>query len=76
LAEAGEILIPIGEGTCSPEHIHATLGEVINHTKPGRASADEITPFKSLGLGIEDIAAAHFVYMRAQETGCGLSVPF
>jgi ornithine cyclodeaminase len=76
LAEAGEILIPIGEGACSPEHIHATLGEVINHTKPGRASADEITLFKSLGLGIEDIAAAHFVYMRAQEAGCGLSVPF
>jgi alanine dehydrogenase len=76
LAEAGEILIPISEGACSPDHIHATLGEIINHTKPGRTSADEITLFKSLGLGIEDIAAAHFVYTRAQAEGRGLSVPF
>jgi len=76
LAEAGEILIPISEGACAPDHIHATLGEIINHTKPGRTSADEITLFKSLGLAIEDIAAAHFVYTRAQAEGCGLSVPF
>ncbi len=76
LAEAGEILIPISEGACSPDHIHATLGEIINHTKPGRTSPDEITLFKSLGLGVEDIAAAHFVYTRAQMEGCGLSVPF
>lgn len=76
LAEAGEILIPISEGACSPDHIHATLGEIINHTKPGRTTADEITLFKSLGLGIEDIAAAHFVYTRAQAEGRGLSVPF
>ena len=76
LAEAGEILIPISEGACLPDHIHATLGEIINRTKPGRTSADEITLFKSLGLAVEDIAAAHFVYTRAQAEGRGLSVPF
>lgn len=75
LAEAGEILIPISEGACSPQHIHATLGEIINHSKPGRVSANEITLFKSLGLGVEDIAAAHFIYTRAQAEGRGVSVP-
>jgi ornithine cyclodeaminase len=76
LAEAGELLIPISEGACSPQHIHATLGEIITRTKSGRVSANEITLFKSLGLGIEDLAAAHFVYTRAQTEGRGLSVPF
>jgi ornithine cyclodeaminase len=75
LAEAGDLLIPIEEGACSAGHIHAALGEVINRTKPGRASADEITLFKSLGLGIEDVAAADFICRRAQELGRGLSLP-
>ena len=76
MAEAGDILLPIKEGACSPNHIHATLGEIINGTKPGRTSAGEITLFKSLGLGVEDVAAARFIYSRAQETGCGQSVTF
>jgi alanine dehydrogenase len=76
LAEAGDLLIPMQEGACAASHIHATLGEVINRAKPGRTSAEEITLFKSLGLGIEDVAAARFIYQRARETGSGVSVPF
>ncbi len=40
----------------------------------GRDSRDELTLFKSLGLAVEDLAAAHFVYKRAGETGSGVPV--
>jgi ornithine cyclodeaminase/alanine dehydrogenase-like protein (mu-crystallin family) len=43
---------------------------------PGRTSADEITIFKSLGLAIEDLAAAEHVVRRARETDAGVEVPF
>ncbi len=33
------------------------LGEVLEHTKPGRASADQVTIFKSMGHAVEDLVA-------------------
>lgn len=72
LNEAGELLIPgLGE-----EAIAAELGEVLVGTHPGRASDDELTVFKSLGLGVEDLAAAELVVRRAREQGAGVEVPF
>jgi ornithine cyclodeaminase/alanine dehydrogenase-like protein (mu-crystallin family) len=47
------------------------LGEVLNGTKPGRTSADEITLFESLGLAVEDLAAAEYLYRKSKETGAG-----
>ena len=43
----------------------AELGEVIAGSKPGRQSNDEITLYKSVGVAVEDIAAASLVYQRA-----------
>ncbi|MGH8093154.1 MAG: ornithine cyclodeaminase family protein, partial [Chthoniobacterales bacterium] len=48
--------------------IFAELGEVISGTKPGRERDDEITLYKSVGVAIEDIAAANLVYERASAT--------
>ena len=45
--------------------IFAELGEVVAGSKPGRQSDDEITLYKSVGVAIEDIAAANLVYQRA-----------
>jgi ornithine cyclodeaminase/alanine dehydrogenase-like protein (mu-crystallin family) len=45
------------------------IGEIVAGTKPGRTSADEITIFKSVGLAVEDVAAADLVYRRAGEPG-------
>jgi ornithine cyclodeaminase/alanine dehydrogenase-like protein (mu-crystallin family) len=42
----------------------------------GRRSADELTVFKSLGIGVEDLAAAELVYARARESGAGTAVPW
>jgi len=69
LAEAGDILLPMGAGAFGPEHILAELGEVAIGRRPGRGSAEEITLFKSLGLPVEDAAAAEFVYRRAGGRG-------
>jgi ornithine cyclodeaminase/alanine dehydrogenase-like protein (mu-crystallin family) len=48
---------------------YAELGEVINGTKPARAN--ETTIFKSLGMAVEDVAAARLVY-EAARSGDGL----
>jgi ornithine cyclodeaminase/alanine dehydrogenase-like protein (mu-crystallin family) len=74
LAEAGDVLLARGEGAIGDDHIAGELGEVLAGSVPGRRSADEITLFKSLGIGVEDIAAAHFVHQRAREQGAGTAI--
>jgi len=76
LNEAGDYLIAAQEGAIGPEHIRADLGEVLTGVYPGRTSPEEITVFKSLGLAIEDLAAAAHVYKKAQETNAGSWVEF
>ena len=72
--EAGDFLIPKSEGVVSDAHIRAELGELLVGSHKGRESDDEITLFKSLGLAVEDVAAAHHIYARAVERGVGTSV--
>lgn len=74
--ESGDYLMPLREEAIGPEHIRAELGEVLIGAHPGRTSANEITIFKSLGLAIEDLAAAEHVVRRAREAGVGAEVPF
>ena len=74
--ESGDYLLAAREGAVGPEHIRATLGEVLAGTKPGRTSPDEITLFKSLGLAVEDLAAAAYLYDKCKETGAGTWVSF
>jgi ornithine cyclodeaminase len=74
--ESGDYLMPLREQAIGPSHIRAELGEVLIGAHPGRTSAGEITIFKSLGLAIEDLAAAEHVVRRAREVGVGTEVPF
>jgi ornithine cyclodeaminase/alanine dehydrogenase-like protein (mu-crystallin family) len=76
LNEAGDYLIPAGEGAFGPDHIRAELGEVVARMHPGRKSEDELTVFKSLGIAVEDLAAADLVVRRAREQGVGTEVEF
>jgi alanine dehydrogenase len=71
LAEAGDILIPIAEGIFDETHIAGELGEVVLGAVPGRTSDTEITIFKSVGMAVEDVAAAHLAYVKAAERGLG-----
>jgi ornithine cyclodeaminase/alanine dehydrogenase-like protein (mu-crystallin family) len=52
----------------------AELGEIIAGTRPGRTSADEITLYKSVGVAVQDLAAAALVLAAAKERGAGLEV--
>jgi ornithine cyclodeaminase len=74
LHEAGEVLIPIREGAIGPEHVLAELGEVLDGRAGGRRAAEEVTLFKSLGLAIEDVAAAHVVHSNAVRLGAGTRI--
>jgi ornithine cyclodeaminase/alanine dehydrogenase len=74
LKEAGDIMIPLKEGAIAPAHIQAELGDIILGRKPGRTCAEEITLFKSVGLAIQDAAAAKLVYERARQAGVGQDV--
>ena len=71
LAEAGDIMLPIGEGAFSGERIAGELGEVVLGTIAGRTGPSELTLFKSLGMAVEDVAAAHLAYVKAAERGLG-----
>jgi ornithine cyclodeaminase len=74
--EAGDYLIPLQEGAIGPGHIRAELGEVLAGLAPGRAGDEELTVFESLGLAVEDLAAAEYIARRARETGSGTEVEF
>jgi ornithine cyclodeaminase len=71
LAEAGDIVIPIKEGTIGADHIAGELGEVSAGRVAGRESPAQVTIFKSLGLAVEDVAAAHIAFQRATARGLG-----
>ena len=74
--EAGDYLVPAQEGAIGPDHIRAEIGEILTGKHPGRTAPDELTVFKSLGLAVEDLAAAEYVVRRAQETDTGTVVEF
>lgn len=74
--EGGDYLFALREGAIGPDHIKAEIGELLIGAKPGRTSAEEITLFKSLGLAVEDMASADYLYRKATRTGAGTWVAF
>ena len=64
------------EGAIGPESLRAELGDVLIGRAPGRQAEGELTLFKSLGLAVEDLAAAHLAVDGARAAGLGQSVPF
>jgi len=74
LAEAGDLLIPLQRGLMTQAHIYAELGEIAAGRKPGRASAEEITLFKSVGVAVQDVAAASAVLEAARRLNLGTEV--
>lgn len=73
--EAGEFRLALEQGAIAGEdHVRAELGEVLAELAPGRADAQEITVFRSLGLAVEDLAAAERAVLRARSLGLGTEV--
>ncbi len=76
LEEAGDFLIPKREGAVTDAHILGELGEVLTGEVKGRVAPEDVTLFKSVGLAIEDVAAAQHIYARARGSGIGRFVEF
>jgi len=70
--ESGDYLMS-GVGA---DHIRAEIGEILTGKARGRTSKDELTLFKSLGLAVEDLASAQFLFQKAQQSGSGTWVEF
>ena len=58
----------------SPADVHAELGELVAGTKPGRSSLDEITLYKSVGVAVQDVAAAALVLAAARGRSVGRAI--
>jgi len=74
LSEAGDIIQPIEAGLIKAEHIQAELGEIVMGDQPGRVDEDQITFFKSVGVAVQDAAAARLALDNAHKMGFGQEV--
>jgi alanine dehydrogenase len=71
-------VLAAAEGAIGPDHIQAELGELLagGSGHPGRTGEREITIFESLGLAVEDLAAAALAYRIAWDRGLGTWIDF
>jgi alanine dehydrogenase len=72
--EAGDLIMPLNAGLITAEHVRAEIGEVAAGRKPGRARRDEVTIFKSVGVAVQDLAAARCALANAEKLGLGTAV--
>jgi ornithine cyclodeaminase/alanine dehydrogenase-like protein (mu-crystallin family) len=73
--EAGEFRLALEQGAIAGEdHVRAELGEVLAGMAPGRSDPRELTVFRSLGLAVEDLAAAERAVAAARRLGIGVEV--
>ncbi len=76
MQEAGDFLLPRTEGAIGDDHIVGELGDLLLGRIEGRSSPLEVTLFKSLGLAVEDVAAAHHLYRNRSTEGGGRWIEF
>jgi ornithine cyclodeaminase len=76
LNEAGDYILAARDGLITPENIVAEIGEVLLGQAAGRTSDSQITLFKSLGLAIEDLACAEYLFEKARNHSVGTWIPF
>jgi ornithine cyclodeaminase len=74
--EAEDFLAPRREGIIGDDHIRGELGDLLLRKVRGRLAEDEITLFKSVGLAVEDLAAAQYIYCKAETANAGTWVEF
>jgi ornithine cyclodeaminase/alanine dehydrogenase-like protein (mu-crystallin family) len=74
LAEAGDLLVPIEQGKFSAGSIVAELGEIVVGRAGGRTDENQITFFKSVGVAVQDLAAASRIWDNAQRLNAGTRV--
>lgn len=72
LSESGDIVLAIKDGAIEEDHIAGELGTFIAAAL--RRKDNRLTIFKSLGMAVEDVAAAHLAFSRARQAGRGQSI--
>jgi alanine dehydrogenase len=73
-AQAAEVLDARRRGIIAADHAITEIGDVLRGAAPGRRNADEITLYRSLGIAAQDLAAAHFILRRAEQSQRGTVV--
>lgn len=74
LSEAGDLIQPLRQGLIGEDHLHAELGEIILGLRPGRADSNQVTLFKSVGVAVQDAAAARLALRNAEKYGLGQTI--
>ncbi len=75
LAETGDIIIPLRQGLIAAKDLETELGDILLGRAPGRSSEEGITLFKSVGVAVQDLAAAVRALEGAVARGLGTVVP-
>ena len=75
-AVMGDLHHALDAGAVTRANVHAELGEIVAGKKPGRESREEVTIFDSTGTALQDVAAAAFLYEKAQRDGSGVRLDF
>jgi len=73
-AGSNDIAMAIAEGAMTRDHVYAELGELVSGTRPGRQDPTQITLYKSVGVAVQDAAAAAMVLDAARKAGVGRTV--
>ncbi|MBI4260073.1 MAG: ornithine cyclodeaminase family protein [Actinobacteria bacterium] len=73
-AGSNDVVWAIRDGLIGPDHVHAEIGELVAGTRPGRESENQISLYKSMGVAVQDAAAAALVLSKARERGLGREV--
>ena len=71
---ANDLLLPIRDGVITADHIRGEVGELVSGKVTGRTSYEDITLYKSVGVAVQDAAAAHMVLEAARARGLGTTV--
>jgi len=72
---SGEINVPWSNGLLDDDDLHGEIGDIVTGDLEGRTDDDGVTVFDSTGLAIQDVAAAHVVYERADREDIGTPFP-
>ncbi len=73
-AKSGDVVIPVADGDLQFEDLEGELGEVIAGQRPGRRGRDDITLYKSVGIGLQDLAIGRLLLDAARAAGVGVDV--
>jgi len=73
-AKAGDVVIPVTEGALRFDDLEGELGEVIAGHRSGRRGRDDITLYKSVGIGLQDLAIGRLLLDAARAAGVGVDI--